>query len=198
MRDYNSILYWENKKRIQALESFRSDLVEYYNKSKYDLIAGVRATNNKDGNSISKRISEHKNIINSYVTKAGVSPYVTKYPAPAVGGYPLTINLINEAFKLSPLFVSESNLFDVIDQAIGVYKHNKISSIINIFNPFFYIRLIINSISDFLVTPIKLLFPKINVKPFKFILSCVQWIFYLYQAYLWWGSDLFRVFSRIF
>lgn len=79
---------------------------------------------------------------------ARLVPILKWIPPAAVGGYSQNIDLIINVFHLWEYDINEQNVFDYVERAIGVYEKNRRSSLIRLFNPFFYLGLIFDLIAN--------------------------------------------------
>lgn len=82
------------------------------------------------------------------ILHSGINPTLTWTPPPAVGGYVRNVDLIQNIFNLHGFQIGADEVLDFIDRAIGIYESNHKSSLIRTFNPFFYIGLVFDAISE--------------------------------------------------
>ncbi|MCD6271380.1 MAG: hypothetical protein J7K30_00705 [Deltaproteobacteria bacterium] len=88
-------------------------------------------------------VETHDIILNS-----GINPTLTWTPPPALGGYVRDIDLIQNIFNLHGFRIGPDEVMDYIDKTIGIYESNHKPSLIRTFNPFFYIGLVFDAISE--------------------------------------------------
>ena len=79
---------------------------------------------------------------------SGINPLLTWTPPALVGGYAQKVDLIQNIFNIHRFQISHDYILDFIDRAIGIYQSNHKSSLIRICNPFFYIGLVFEAISE--------------------------------------------------
>ena len=138
---------WENRRRAECLFRFRELVVTYFNNIQrhgYGFDEPVEGQAAKVARSDINRMSQQAL---RFVYDAGVPSDVTYYPAPAVGGYVRTVNVLGNLFNLSASSIPTQKAVDIIEQAIGVYDADYQASVIRTFNPFFWIGKILRAIS---------------------------------------------------
>lgn len=146
MKDYNNITFFENQARRNELSNFRKIINKYFNSlaaSDYD----YKPHETKDSKKIRETINKilHKN--RKILLSARIDP-VLIYKAPMyVGGTKYNVDVFNNMFHLHQYDISEQFLFDLIDQAIGIYEEDFIKSIIRTFNPFYWFGQILELVS---------------------------------------------------
>jgi hypothetical protein len=197
MRQIDSILYWENKKRITFLESFLDDLKTYFNNSSSSLLPPRVVNENSIAKEIRPIIAQKQSLANSYVIASGNQAHLKQYPAPSVGGPILDLNLILNVFHLLTNFIDPNYALDTVNLSIGRYKHNRVASIIRIFNPIFYYKLIVEFIVDFVFLPFRQLFSDKTSVHIKQLLKWLSYVVTIYQLYLWWGDDIIALFNKL-
>lgn len=138
MRHYTKILRWENAKRLRKLMEFRVLIVEYFENPKNTVAAHVAR----------KKINRFMNDVHSIVVQSGTDPILTWRAPPTAGGYSVRVDLIANIFNLDDYFTEYTLVLDMIDRTIGIYESNTKSARFRIFNPLFYIGLVLDFISD--------------------------------------------------
>ena len=123
MKKYLSLLFWQNISRRRQLEKYQNQIEEYfhlidYNEFDRDII------DNQESKEIRKLLNRQTEVIEIYIIEAGLSPYVTHYDAPAMGGRVTSINLIENLFNLQHYDIEPQSIIDTIDQALGVYERD--------------------------------------------------------------------------
>ncbi len=138
MRRYAKILVWENRKRLKKLIDFRELIIEYFNNHRNTAAANVARN----------KINRSMNQVHSIVLQSETNPIYTWRAPPIAGGYSAKIDLISNIFNLDDYFTKYDLVLDLIDRSIGIYESNAKSALIRIFNPFFYVGLVFDFISD--------------------------------------------------
>ena len=138
MRHYTKILRWENAKRLSKLMEFRKLIIEYFNNHRNTNVADVARS----------KINRYMNEVHSIVVQSGINPIYTWRAPPIAGGYSAKIDLIINIFNLDDYFTEYDLVLDLIDRSIGIYESNTKWARFRIFNPFFYIGLGLDFISD--------------------------------------------------
>ena len=146
MRYYTKILVWENKRRLNKLREFRPLMIRYFNNSRVGFGGGrVEDSAAKEAR---REINLLRDEIHSIILNSGIDPSFSWTPPAAVGDDETEIDLIEDVFNLDQFDIGPNNLLDLIDRAIGIYDSNCKSAFIRTFNPFFYLGLVLDTISD--------------------------------------------------
>lgn len=151
MREYKDLFIWENLQNIKILENYLHTIKEYRK--------SCEENKRSKTDSLRENLMMDSEQIENLLLMAGVLP-VTSYGAPALG-----YRTMNIVYSL-PFFIQTSDnplnrgndqlnqIYDYYNRAIGVYKRNQFRSLINIINPFLYIRML----SNLLLEPLFYLF----------------------------------------
>ena len=146
MRYYTKILIWENKRRLNKLREFRPLMIRYFNNSQVGFGGGrVEESAAKEAR---REINLLRGEIHSIILNSGIDPSFSWTPPAAVGDDETEIDLIEDIFNLDQFDIGPNNLLDLIDRAIGKYDANRKSAFVRTFNPFFYLGLVLDTISD--------------------------------------------------
>ena len=146
MRYYTKILIWENKRRLNKLREFRPLMIRYFNNSRVGFGGGrVEDSAAKEAR---REINLLRDEIHSIILNSGIDPSFSWTPPAAVGDDETEIDLIEDVFNLDQFDIGPNNLLDLIDRAIGKYDANRKSAFVRTFNPFFYLGLVLDTISD--------------------------------------------------
>ncbi len=96
-----------------------------------------------------REINQSVQEVHSIILQSGINPTLKWIPPAAIGGYVQNVNLIHDIFNLDGFFeIKPDHVLDMIDRAIGIYESNANRARFRIFNPFFYIGLVLDFISD--------------------------------------------------
>lgn len=147
MRHYKKILVWENSRRLENLYMLRELVLQYFNNSRAELMMGARIEEQAASEArvkINRIIDEAHDII----LYADINPSITWSPPPAVGGYIRNIDLIQNIFNLEQFQITGNEVLDFIDRTIGIYEANNRSAALRVINPFFYLALLFDTISE--------------------------------------------------
>ena len=188
MRHYTKILVWENGKRLKKLIKFRQLVIKYFNNSPPGLMG--QRIEKKDAQEARTEINMDKTEVHSIILNSGTNLIHTYHPPPAVGGRVMDIDLIFNIFDLDQLRVDSKMVLDYIEIAIGKYQSNHKPALVRIFNPFFYIGLVIDAISNLPFIAIgKLGFNRQKAEAstkgrlFKGFIQIVVWAIFILQAF---------------
>ena len=75
------------------------------------------------------------------ISYAEIKTYTASTPSVSVKGRGKNIDLILNIFNLASNNIEPDIAIDYIDQAIAVYKDNRIASLIRVINPFFWMSI---------------------------------------------------------
>ena len=147
MRYHTKILVWENERRLNKLIEFRELAIEYFNNTHVEWPMDARI---EEDTAQAARIEINQAVpeVHSIIRRSGIDPNLTVLPAPAVGGYVTKVDLILNIFGLDEHDIKPNRVFDIIERAIGIYESNHKSALVRTFNPFFYLGLMLDTISD--------------------------------------------------
>ena len=147
MRHYSKILIWENKRRFNKLMEFRELAIEYFNNSRPT--GWENSSRIQDDAAIEARFKINLVIdeVHSIILTSGTIP-ILSWTAPAIGGRAEEIDLITNIFNLNGFQIEPNHVLDFIDRAIGIYQSNHESACWKTVNPFFYIGVVLDAISN--------------------------------------------------
>jgi len=149
MRHYTKIFIWENKRRIERLLEFRSLVLTYFENSRYDPFVDSRIEQSK-ALKVRDRINLCLSEIHAIILSADIVPVIIYRAPPLIGGYQSTIDLFENIFNLDRYQIGPNVVIDYVDRTIGKYRSNQTIAFLRMFNPFFYLGLLLAPISDLL------------------------------------------------
>jgi len=149
MRHYTKIFRWENQRRIEKLLEFRSLVFTYFENSRYDPFDDLRVEQSK-ALEVRDRINLCLSEIHAIILSADVVPVIIYRAPPLIGGYQSTIDLFENIFNLDRYQIGPNVVIDYVDRTIGKYRSDQTKAIFRMFNPFFYLGLLLAPISDLL------------------------------------------------
>ena len=79
---------------------------------------------------------------------SGINPSITWSPPPAIDGYVRNIDLVQNIFNLDRFQITGNKVLDFVDRSIGIYEANHRSAALRVINPFFYLGLLFEAISE--------------------------------------------------
>ena len=148
MRHYSKILIWENKRRFNKLIEFRELAIEYFNNSRPT--GWENSSRIQDDAAIEARFKINLVIdeVHSIILTSGTIPILSWTAPAAIGGRAEEIDLITNIFNLNGFQIEPNHVLDFIDRAIGIYQSNHKSACWKTVNPFFYIGVVLDAISN--------------------------------------------------
>lgn len=147
MRHYTKILIWENNRRLNKLIEFRKLIFAYFDNSRVEWITDGRIEEIA-AHEARVKINRAMREISSMIFQSGMAPTLHWIPPATVRAHVVNVNLIENIFRLDELFIDPRHVLDIIDRSIGIYDSNAKWARIKIFNPLFYIGLVLDFISD--------------------------------------------------
>lgn len=127
---YKRITIFENRKRVRTLTAFRQKAQQWAQGNRQDDAATAELRREINGALFDAR---------KFTTFAGVGVTGQQFPAPAVGGFVVPVDLFTDIFGPNRIIGGHGRLIDSIDRAIGVYESDKGAATIRTFNPFWWI-----------------------------------------------------------
>lgn len=137
MNAFKRIPIWENRRRIQFLQSFLDDY------GKYLFYLGNGQDPSIWRRSINRNIDEADKIL----SEAGQCPVVIYTPPPMVGGNAMRINIVQNIFNLDEFEMAPRTVLDYIERATGVYEHDQTKAWLRTVNPFFWLGLAFDGVA---------------------------------------------------
>jgi hypothetical protein len=136
-KHYKDIPFWENSARLKLLTHFRSLVKTYFENSILNMVTG--SYNEKpEATDAKKAINLIMKNAYTIISHAEIKTYTASTPSVSVKGRGKNIDLILNIFNLASNNIEPDIAIDYIDQAIAVYKDNRIASLIRVINPFFW------------------------------------------------------------
>ncbi len=139
MKTYKRLTFFQNKSRQKSLIFFTKDLNNYFSVVSFDNYS-LEIINDKRSLQIRQKINRDIPKIKTFLRQANIQPIATWIPPPTLGGHTQRIDILDNVFNLYKHDVDEQVLIDFIDQAIGIYQSDFISSVIRTFNPLFWAK----------------------------------------------------------
>ena len=121
-------------------------MIRYFNNSRIGFGGGrVEGSAAKEAR---REINRFREKIHTIILNSEISPVFSWTPPAAVGGDETEIDLIEDIFDLDQFDIGPNNVLGCIDRAIEKYDSNRKSAFVRTFNPFFYLGVVLNTISD--------------------------------------------------
>ena len=136
-KHYKDIPFWENSARLKLLTHFRLLVKTYFENSILNMVSGIY---NEKPEATDAKKAINLILKNAYaiISHADIKTYTASTPSVSVKGRGKNIDLILNIFNLASNNIEPDIAIDYIDQAIAVYKDNRIASLIRVINPFFW------------------------------------------------------------
>ena len=147
MKHFSKIPIWENTRRLNKLLEFRELVVNYFNNIRMEgFISEV--TENSEAQRTRMKINTMLMEIHEISVNSGTVPYMKHTSAPAFGSQVTRLDLIEGIFSLHHYNIGGQNVIDYIERVIGIYQRNHMPALIRVFNPFYYIGLVFDTVSE--------------------------------------------------
>jgi len=139
-KHYKDIPFWENRARIKLLTQFRALVKTYFDNSVLNMVTGMYKEKPEAADA---KKAINLIIKNAYaiISHAEIKTYTASTPSVSIKGGGKNINLILNIFNLARNDIEPDAAIDYIDRAIAVYKANRLSSLIRVINPFFWLSI---------------------------------------------------------
>jgi hypothetical protein len=145
-KHYKEITFMENRVRLMLLMEFRNLVLRYFDNSTLNMLEGCYTEK--------PEAREARSGINPIIQKAyrtirladiKTSSASTSIIASGIKGR--NIDLILNIFNLGRNNIPPGAAIDYIEEAVDVYKSNRLPSLIRTLNPFFWIKVLLSNIS---------------------------------------------------
>jgi hypothetical protein len=121
-------------------------MIRYFNNSRVGFGGGrVEESAAKEARRDLNRLRDQ---IHSIILSSEMDPSFSWTRPAAAGGDDMEIDLIEDLFNLDQFGIGPNNVLGIIDKTIEQYDANRKSAFIRTLNPFFYIGVALNTISD--------------------------------------------------
>ncbi len=147
MRYYTKITIWENQSRLHKLSEFRKLILNYFIHSRAESLVGERIEE-KEARKARVLINRAMDEVHDIILYSGINPSIRWTPPAAVGGYIQNIDLIQNIFRIDKFMIAPNDLLDFIDRSIGIYENNHGRALARTLNPFFYVGMLFDWISE--------------------------------------------------
>jgi hypothetical protein len=141
---FKNITFGENSSRLKLVREFRDLVTVYFENSTLNMMNGNYAENQEASearaeiNAIIKEIYE-------VIRLAGIKTSAASTSSLAHGRKGQNIDLIMNIFNLGRNEIPPEAAVEYIEEAIDAYKSNRLPSFFRTLNPFFWIRVFLNS-----------------------------------------------------
>jgi len=135
---FTKVTVWENRSRLDDLDVFRSQVIDYFNDIHYDGFGEI------DVGESAMKVRTNINLvivkIGLIIRASGINPVMEYTPPPMIGGRIMEIDLVSNIFNIHNYRIPPQAIIDVIEKSIGVYQENIIPSLIRTINPLFWLK----------------------------------------------------------
>ena len=130
---------WEVFWRLGGLAVFRARLLEFYQNAEHDILGGYEET--PRGTELRQELNTRLSGVKKSITLAGIST-LAEINTARFGNH--IVDIMDEVFNTGPFGINPQNAVDVIEQAIGAYRHSFIRSLcLTPFMPFIWLNSLI-------------------------------------------------------
>ncbi len=129
MQLYNQISCWENRRRVRRLKELRNAIVRYFENESSTL------------NNLALRTTINLMIVSSerMIRAAGIPTTVHSYNPRTTSS--VAIDLLGSVWNLDQFRITEQEVIDMVERAIGVYEEDYSASWLRTFNPLHWLGL---------------------------------------------------------
>lgn len=129
------MLIWECNHRIELLRHFRELVIHYFNNVTYRHF-GI-SSENEEAQRARREMNRLWLEARQAIQAAGVSTSMYYAPPPAVGGLAGNVDLLANLYNLQRFQIPPQHVVDAIEQALGVYEHERPKALLRTLNPFY-------------------------------------------------------------
>lgn len=140
---FKSITFRENSLRLKMVREFRDLVAVYFENSTLNMMNGIY-NENQDALEARTEINLILKEIYEVIRLAGIKTSAASTSSLAHGRKGNNIDLIMNIFNLGRNEIPPEAAMEYIDDAIDVYKSNRLPSFIRTLNPFFWIKAFLN------------------------------------------------------
>jgi len=137
-RKPKAILYWEARRRLNLLLTFRQRVEDYYARAEWDL-SSQEWEEDGEARGLRRQINEEMPDVTVATLFVGVSMNILYTPPAITGGPASHMSLLESIFILPKLGIPHANLLDGLDRAIGTYRSWLRPLWRKLFNPFYWL-----------------------------------------------------------
>jgi hypothetical protein len=142
------VLYWECKRRLRALEEFRSLVVRYFDTVAYVAGHGDRIQQTEESRKVRRKINDLMQDVGFSCNLIGQPLTVQYVPSPLVGGFQGNLSLLSNLFELREYHIPNSKVIDGLERVIGTYRRKTNYLYWQMFNPLFWLRVLLVKIVE--------------------------------------------------
>ena len=145
VRHYTELTYRDNKARLKQLIEFKGLVERYFAHSNLNMLTGAH-DEKPEAREARSAINGQLNEVYKTIRLAEINPSALYTPHIASGKQGSNMDLILNIFNLERNRIPTDSAVDFIEQAIDVYKADRMYSLIRTINPFFWVSKLIKKI----------------------------------------------------
>ena len=134
----SDLLYWVVRKRIAILLRFQEEYGKYISHSSSLRVAGSMPSD-EAGVLARADLNLMLNEVSNYLREADCYPTVRYREAPVSGGRVMSIDVIQNLFRLNSFEIPDMVVTDYLQRAIGHYQNDLLPSLLRTINPFWWL-----------------------------------------------------------
>ncbi len=150
MHSLNKITVFGNTRALRVLESFRADVLGYFEalESRQRTDGGTAAVETGDAAALRFELNKSLEQVREIIAVAGYGPKSAMEHFPW-GSYMSTpADPLDEIFASSDEDRSPQAVLDLIERTIGIYRRNRARALARTVNPFFWLDQIFDAVSE--------------------------------------------------
>ncbi len=145
LKHYRNITFGENSTRLKLLREFLELVAAYFENSTLNMMNGIY-TENPEARDARSAINLIIKEVYEIIRLADIKTSASSTSSLAHGRKGQNIDLIMNIFNLGRNEIPPEAAMEYIEEAIDVYKSNRLPSFIRTINPIFWIRVLFNHI----------------------------------------------------
>jgi hypothetical protein len=147
MPHYNRMTIFQNLQCIRILKKFKKLAGRYFENVDYGSY-GLTAVEKPKAKAIRSQLNLMLERVKRALSSVEISPDICDASRLTAPEHEEGVYLVDNIFNLHQLKISPQTLLDYVERAIGVYRDDKLKSVIRSLNPLFWVSIVLDYISS--------------------------------------------------
>ena len=147
MPHYNRMTIFQNLQCIRILKKFKKLAERYFENVDYGSY-GLTAVEKPKAKAIRSQLNLMLERVKRALSSVEISPDICNDSRLTAPEHEEGVYLVDNIFNLHQLKISPQTLLDYVERAIGVYRDDKLKSLIRSLNPLFWMSIVLDYISS--------------------------------------------------
>ena len=146
MAHYKRMTILGNLESIRTLKKFKKFAERYFENVDYGSY-GLTAVEKPKAKILRSQLNLMLERAKRALSSVELSPDICDASRPTAAGYEEGVYLVDNIFNLHQLKISPQTLLDYVERAIGVYRDDKLKSLMRTLNPLFWLSIVLDYVS---------------------------------------------------